>query len=477
MPMFDPKPLVRVPRPRRPMDGRQPSFTPAGDLALIRPSGSRQASFLLQTFVVTVFLLPSDTVIRVIGAQGYVASLVSMAIFFGWILTAIFGFHDPLHTRYPVRGALGLLWFSSLLSYAAMPFFGPTDAQRLSAERWLMLLAGMSGIILVAAEHLRAPHDIMRVIRVLVWGAAFSGATAVVQFFLGWDVKPILRMALPGFDTNFAISGFQAREALTRVSGTSTNPIELGVIAAMILPLAIWLGFFDSARSKLRRWAPVALIAMCVPMSVSRSAILGVGISLGVFLVLLPARQRAWMLAFVPVGLVFVFATTPGYIRTIANSFGLGTADPSITNRLDNYPRVLAAFRDAPWLGRGGGTDLPPDATKILDNQYLKSAIELGSLGVLALCLYFFIPAIAALAARAQATETPFRALCAALAGACLAAALGSYTFDSFSFAQFASVHALMIGLCGTCWSHVRRWPRPTAVDSAPAPLAREASL
>lgn len=465
--------LPHIPRPRTSPE----DHPPVGDLALVRPSGSRQASFVLQVFVGTVFLLPSDTVIRVIGAQGYVASLVSMALFFGWTLTAIFGFHDPLHTRYPVRGALGLLWFSTLLSYAAMPFFGPTDTQQLSAQRWLMLLAGMSGVILVAAEHLRAPRDIMRVIRVVVWGAAFSGATAVVQFFLGWDVKPILRLALPGFDTNFAISGFQAREALTRVSGTSTNPIELGVIAAMILPLAIWLGFFDAARSQVRRWLPVGLIAMCIPMSVSRSAIVGVGVSLGVFLVLLPARQRAWMLAFLPVGLVFVFATTPGYLRTIANSFGLGTSDPSITNRLDNYPRVLAAFREAPWLGRGGGTDLPPDATKILDNQYLKSAIEFGGLGVVALCLYFFVPAIAALAARRQATEIPFRALCAALAGACLAAGIDSYTFDSFSFGQFAAVHALLIGLCGTVWSHVRRWPRPTGSDHATAPLVREASL
>lgn len=428
-----------------------------GAFRTVYPAGSRQAAVMLQVFIVAAFAFPSDTVIRVIGAQGYVASLVSILLFLAWVLTAIFGFHDPLHTRHPVRGALGMLWLSSLLSYAAMPFFGPTDAERLSAERWMMLLAGMSGVILVAAEHLRAPRDIMRVIRTLVWGSTFTGLTAMMQFFLHWDVKPLLRVVLVGFTTNFAISGFQAREALTRVSGTSTNPIELGVIAAMTLPLAIWLGFFDTARSRLKRWLPVPVIAMCVPMSVSRSAVIGLCVSLGLFLVMLPAVQRAWLLMFVPVGLVVVFGTTPGYLRTIGNSFGLGTTDPSITNRLNNYPRVMAAFQQAPWLGRGGGTDLPPDATKILDNQYLKSAIELGGFGFFALCLYFFIPAIAVLVARRRFADERFRSLCAAIAGGCLAAAIGAYTFDCFSFAQFAAVDAVMVGLSGACWLHARR--------------------
>ena len=52
---------------------------------------------------------------------------------------------------------------------------------------------------------------------------------------------------------------------------------QTALIAAMVLPLAIWLGFFDNARSRWRRWAPVGLIAMCIPMSVSRSGALAVG--------------------------------------------------------------------------------------------------------------------------------------------------------------------------------------------------------
>ncbi|MGA3539793.1 O-antigen ligase family protein [Micromonosporaceae bacterium DT194] len=423
----------------------------------VHPEGSRQAAFVLQVFILTVFLFPSDTVIRVIGAQGYVAGITAIVLFLAWAVTAILGFHDPVHTRYPVRGALGFFWIASLLSYAMMPFYSPDATQRLSADRWVMLLIGMSGVILMAAEHLRSWPDILRVVRMVVWGGAFSGFVALFQFWFRWDLKPYLRMPLVGFEHDGAYSGFQARDALMRVSGTANHPIELGVIAALILPLALWLAFYDTARRPLRRWAPAGVIGMCIPMSVSRSAILSLAVALAVLIVLLPVVNRAKMLAFLPVGIVVIFATTPGYLRTILGSFtGAGT-DPSITNRLNNYPRVWAAVQERPWLGQGGGTDIAPDATKILDNQYLKSAIELGGVGLLALCLYFFVPVVAALIARTWFTEEAPRALCAAIGGACLVAGVGSFTFDAFSFAQFAAVHALVVGLSGTLWLHARR--------------------
>jgi O-antigen ligase len=447
----------------------------------VRPAGSRQAARMLQVFIVCFFVLPTDTVLRVIGAQGYVAGLVSMAIFLAWVLTAVFGFHDPVHTRHPTRGALGLLWISTLLSYAAMPYFSPTAAQRLSAQRWLMLLVGMTGVILVAAEHLRAPSDVLRVVRTLVWGGAFSGIVALMQFWLGFDLRPTLRMLLPGFTFTGDYTGFQGRGALMRVSGTSNHPIELGVIAGMLLPVAIWLAFYDTDRPLWKRLTPILLIGLCIPMSVSRSAILAAGVSMIVLTICLPPKQRVWILGAAPFGIVGIFGSTPGYMRTILDSFttGASATDPSITNRLDNYPRVIAFVEAAPWLGRGWGTYLAPDATRILDNQYLKSAIESGLFGVLALLLFFLVPALTAAGARARSTEPNMRGLCAALSGACLAAAIGSYTFDSFSFPQFASVEAMVVGLCGACWLGVRRWPHGLAREGdspiLTAPRARTA--
>jgi hypothetical protein len=442
--------------------------------------GSRQAVLMVQIVVGATFLIPTDTVIRVIGAAGYLANLMAMLMFVAWVLSAIFGFHDPLHTRHPTRGVLGFFWISTLLSFAAMPLYLPDDTQRLAAQRWMMLWVGISGVILVIAEHVRAPSDLVRIVRFVVWGAAFSGAVAVLQFWGHWDIKPYIRMVMVGFERNGDYSGFQSRAALTRVTGMANHPIEFAVVAGMLLPLAIWLGMHDREKSSMRRWLPVALITMSIPMSVSRSGILAAITSLTLFTVLLPATQRVWLLAVTPVAAVAVFVSTPGYLRTIFGSFTGAQSDASVLNRVNNYPRVIAAFEKAPWIGHGPNTDIQVDLTKVLDNQYLKSSIELGGLGVLALCLYFLVPALTALWARSRTSDPRFRALCAALAGGSLAAGVGSYTFDAFSFAQFASVDAIVVGLCGACWLLTQREPQAfqdsTAESAPPEPWSPKVS-
>ena len=88
----------------------------------------------------------------------------------------------------------------------------------------------------------------------------------------------------------------------------------------------------------------------------------------------------------------------------------------------------------------------------ILDNQYLKTAIELGLIGVVVLVAFFLVPLISALVARRRSGDPELRLLCAALAGAALAAGVCSLTFDSLSFPMFTNVHALVIGLIGACW-------------------------
>jgi hypothetical protein len=72
--------------------------------------------------------------------------------------------------------------------------------------------------------------------------------------------------------------------------------------------------------------------------------------------------------------------------------------------------------------------------------------------GVIALAAFFRVPTIAALVARRRSSDPELRLLCAALAGAGLAAAVCSLTFDSLSYPMFVGVHALVIGLIGAGW-------------------------
>jgi O-Antigen ligase len=425
------------------------------------------AVLALQIFAATVMIFPSDYVFKAVGADGYVAALVSYFLFLAWITATIFGQHDPMQHRSPVRVALCALWISSLISYALMTRPLLSSTQLASADRWLMQLAGVSGVMLLASECLVSVDDIHRVLRVLSWGGAFCGLVAALQFKFALDLTPYIKDVMPGFSVNTAATSnavIGSRGAVNRVPGTAIDPIELGVSASMLLPLAIYLAIHDLPRSAVSRWLPVICIAVCIPASVSRSAFLGVGVAMGVFILSLrPAQRLAALAAGLLAGLA-VFVAAHGLLGTIKSYFEAGTDDPSIAHRVNNYSYVEALVRHAPWFGSGGGTYLP-DALHILDNEYLTTTINLGLVGLLALAFFFIWPAIAAVVARGRSADPKIRDLCAALGGAALAAALCSATFDSLSFPMFVNVQALVAGLIGAVWVLVESQRKPIATN------------
>ena len=282
----------------------------------------------------------------------------------------------------------------------------------------------------------------------------------MLQFKFHRDITPYLLHLLPGFSVNAsaaANAALSTRGAFSRVSGTAIDPIELGVVAGMLLPLVIWLAMYDTGRSKIARWLPVVFIAVAVPASVSRSAILAAGIAVGVFVIALPPMARVRMFGGIALAVAAVFLTAHGLISTLKYFFLAGTADSSIAHRVNNYVYVEQQVRMAPWFGQGGGTYIPASGLNILDNQYLTTAIELGLVGLAVLAFFFIWPALAALTARRRTDNPELRDLCAALAGAALAAVACSGTFDSLSFPMFVNVQALVLGLIGAAWLLVHR--------------------
>jgi hypothetical protein len=419
---------------------------------------------ILQLFALTVMIIPSDTVIKAVGAEGYPAGLVGMFAFAAFIVATVLGLHNPLQRHHPVRGLILLMWLSLLASYVLMDRRMLSIHQIASADRQIMEVAIISGVALVAAECLNSLREVRRVLRALVWGGAFCGVVAALQFWMTLDLSPFLR-ELPGFTRNFDNPGIISRAALNRAAGTSITPIELGVVAGMLLPLAIWLAIWDTERSPRRRWTPVMLIAVAIPASVSRSAILAIVVAIAVFVALMPAPQRVAALCAIPVAIAGVFMTAHGLIGTLTAFFTAGTADQSVATRVGDYPLVERLVEQAPWLGHGGGTYIADNMIDILDNQYLKTAIEFGLVGVVVMLAYFLVPAFAALIARRHSGDPELRLLLAALAGSAFAGAICSGTFDSLSFPMFTNVQALVIGLIGACW----RLARAEAASAATA--------
>jgi hypothetical protein len=420
------------------------------DAAAVASSRS-DAVLLLQLFALAVMVIPSDTVLGPVGAVGYPASLIGVFIFAVLSTSVILGLHDPTRERHPIQWVLCVLWLSVLASYVLIDRGLLNGIELASADRLLIRVAVITGVALVAAEWLRSLDDVRRVLRALCWGGAFCGVVAALQYWVSFDLSHYLR-ELPGFTVNHDNPTILARGSLNRVAGTAITPIELGVVAGMLLPIAIYLAMFDRERSPLKRWTPVGLILLAVAASVSRSAVISVAVAFVVFLVLLPPKSRLVGLCTMPFAVGGAFMLAHGLIGTLASFFTAGGGDSSIQYRTHDYPLAEQLWHHAPLFGQGGGTYIPLDPLNIFDNQYLLTAVELGLFGLIALATFFFVPFVSALVARRRSSEPELRVLCAALAAAGLAGAVCSLTFDSLSFPMFVNVYALVIGLIGACW-------------------------
>jgi hypothetical protein len=417
-----------------------------------------QATLLVQVYVITLFVFPTDLVYRPIGAQAFVAGLVSLFLVLTWVTATLIAGHNPLEAHHPTRVAL-LLWIiASLLSWGAAFKRGDLDpTQRLAADRSLFFLAGSTGVILVTAEGLSTMDAVWRVVRAVAVAGAFCGGVAALQYWTPLDVTSLIREYMPVFTINSDYTTMTGRASLERVTGTTLHPIELGVVCGMLLPIVLAWAMHDHHWRRTWRWLCVALVAVGIPISVSRSALVSVGASMAIFVVLLPVRQRLVAMALAPLPIVAVFMVTPGYLRTLGQFIGMGATDPSVTARTQDYPLAESLVREQPWFGRGGGTYLPTNMLDIFDNQLLTSAVELGLVGLAAVVVLLVTGVITPLVARSRATDPGVRSLAGALAGSAAAAAVCTMTFDEFGFPTALGLYCLVLGLGGALYVITQR--------------------
>jgi O-antigen ligase len=130
-----------------------------------------------------------------------------------------------------------------------------------------------------------------------------------------------------------------------------------------------------------------------------------------------------------------------------------------VANRVNAVPLVERLVGQHPFFGRGGGSYIAANAFEIFDNEYFKTSVELGLLGLCALLAFYLAPVIAALSARRRSEDLQVRTLCGALAGAGAAAVVCSATFDAMSFPMFVGTEALVAGLSACLWRLTTKAP------------------
>jgi hypothetical protein len=303
----------------------------------------------------------------------------------------------------------------------------------------------------------RSRRAIENVAKLVVAGAAVIAASAIVEGRTHFNIFDHVGAVVPFMQFNGSVQVERFGEI--RAIGSSSHPIELGVVLAIALPLGIALAFCSSRRW----WAPTAMVGIGVMASVSRTPILVLTSAMLVLLWLRPRDVRRLLPLLVPL-IVVVKLAVPGSLATLKTAFfpagGLvkeqsayyREADPLLAGgRIRQLRPMLDEASRTPVLGQGfatrqTGTNNPLRNAPILDDQWLGLLLELGIVGVIGWATLFIV-STRRLARAARTRDGPDGWLAAGLAAAIVGFGVAMFTFDGFAFIQATFVFWIVVSL------------------------------
>ena len=430
---------------------------------------SRDALNAMTLYLVVLFAIPARLVIGPLGGAGSPAAVIGLGFLFWWMAARIVPSLGVARGFSPIRVALAALVGSILVSYVWSALHPLPPDQRTGSDLGMLTVLSLVGVALVATDMLSTRKSVEALLRRLTIGIAALAALGIVQFTTGFDITEFVK--IPGLSANHALHFIGERSNFRRVAGTTSHPIEFGVVLALGLPLV--LHFAAYAREHRRRWQfGVVLIGLAIPMTLSRSAILG---TIAAFLLLFftwPAKRRAFALAVTPVFLVVLRIMIPGLVGTLSSLFTGFGQDDSVQHRQEAYAIAGPLIHKSPWLGRGFGTFIPSDFVGLsgvttFDNQYLGMVVECGYIGLAALLSFFAVWFCAARGARRHLHDEEGRDLMQSLAATAVVGAISFATFDGMAFPVVDGVIFLLAGCVGALWRLCHEIP------VVPAPRAR----
>lgn len=439
-----------------------------------RPRGRPlDATALLSGYLALAFFIPSNLTLPGMGGVGTPANVFALLCLFWYLATWITGRIRPAPgTRLP-RVVMCLLAVAVLASYLANASRGSSHKEVLAADRGLIgLLVWVSLVVLVSAGiQSRARLDVL-LRRAVVMGAVVA-AIGYYDFFTATNIAD--RISIPGLQSSVAQITTLDRGSFTRPRSTTAQPLEFGGMLALLLPFAVQQAF-DPVRRHLsgwRRWGPVVLMGGALPLTVSRTSIIGALIVVLVMVVRWKPERR-WAAIGLLMGSVACFKViVPGLIGTITTLFGsfLSNSDSSTQARTVKYSAILPYLDERPLFGQGFGTFLP-ELYFFTDNQYMLTLAETGLLGLVALLALFFTGIHQGGAIRRLAGCESGRELGQAFFASALVSLVSAATFDALSFPMFAGMFFLTTAAGGSYLGFIRRAaPKPRTVESPCPPV------
>ena len=423
----------------------------------LAPPSTRQwdGATLITLWLLATFLIPQDWVFPAGGAIARPAVLVGGICAFAYALSRCVPSMVP-PGRNPV--ALGLYAFLTVLILSVTLSYN-RDLQGYEINggyREIIYFLSMTGVALIASA-IPDRHRIEVVLQRTVMCGGAVAFVALLQFYIGFDLMQIVEY--PGLVLHQDLIRSGQRSGFSRSTGTTAHAIELGIIMAMILPIALHYALHEPVRRRaILFWTMAGLMAATLPTTVSRSAAVAVGLSLGALVPVWSGRQlvRAAMAG----GLltVVIYASRPTLLGSILALFRNAGEDNSISGRTDDYDIAFSFVAERPVFGRGAGT-WSADSDLLLDNQFLLSLLEIGWLGVLTMTGMYGLALLVAREIRFEAPDDPTRHLGQVLFGSLLAGVITMFFVDAFFYAMHTGLTFFLIGVIGGLYRVMRTQP------------------
>jgi O-antigen ligase len=426
-----------------------------------KPVGARErradALPVLIAYVVVLMGIPSELILRPLGAAGTPAQVMGIGMLAWWLASRLVRQSRRPLLPNPIKTLLMLFVVSILVSYLAGMTRPITFGEEVSsADRALLSLCAWAGVTLVIVDGISSRKRLDAMLKVVAGSAAIIAVLGMLQFFFKIDLAHYIR--IPGLSANHAFGQLLARSKFQRVTGTTSHPIEFGVVLSCTLPLLIHYARFGETQAQRRRWwLATAAVAAVLPMSVARSAILGAAIAVVYLFYTWPGWLRTRVSIAIILGAGAMSFVVPGLLGTIRGLFLNASSDPSTAGRTADYAPVIHYVAMRPLFGQGIGTYIP-SIYRTLDNQYLGTVVECGIVGLLALLALFIGSICAAGAIRRRATTDSTKDLAQCLKAGLAVIAVNSATFDTFGFSMAAGMIFLFVGSIGALW---KLPPRP----------------
>lgn len=321
----------------------------------------------------------------------------------------------------------------------------------------LTFLASFLIVFLLIVSVVRTFADLDALVRLLVGAGAVLACLGLIEAAISYNVFNHLHAVMPFLRPEaLPYSLSDHRGGRLRVYGSAEHPIAFGAALVMLVPLGVYV-----ARSAKRTiwWLALLLLILGALATVSRTAVVMMGVILLVYLRHRPRQVRRMWPALLPL-LVVVHFALPGTIGTLKDSFfprggliaeqrkGEGARG---TGRVNEIGPSIAEWSQRPLFGEGFGTRITDKLRQnapILDNQWLGTLLETGLIGVVG-WVWMFTRFARRMGQVARGDPTDRGWLATGLEASVLAFSVGMLTYDAFSFIQVTFLLYILLA-CGS---------------------------